>query len=199
MVRVRALALMDLGIAELWSSRPDDARRHLEEARALARRIGRPWVEIGCLGQLALAADERSVGLAREYSEKAIATAETHGLAGDPLSAIALAVFGGTFAWTGRLDEAERSLDKAEALRPEAEPATGLVLHHRRGIGSRPASGHTHPGARPRCCPPFPGLSADTEGSETCLTGELPDQAALYGVLAQLEALGLELLEVRRR
>jgi hypothetical protein len=26
----------------------------------------------------------------------------------------------------------------------------------------------------------------------------VPDQAALYGVLAQVEALGLELLEVRR-
>ena len=30
------------------------------------------------------------------------------------------------------------------------------------------------------------------------LTGTLADQAALYGVLAQTEALGLELLEVRR-
>ena len=30
------------------------------------------------------------------------------------------------------------------------------------------------------------------------LAGPLPDQAALYGVLARIEALGLELLEVRR-
>jgi hypothetical protein len=30
------------------------------------------------------------------------------------------------------------------------------------------------------------------------LTGPLPDRAALCGVLAQIEALGLELLEVRR-
>ena len=30
------------------------------------------------------------------------------------------------------------------------------------------------------------------------LTGPLADQAALYGLLAQIEALGLELLEVRR-
>jgi hypothetical protein len=30
------------------------------------------------------------------------------------------------------------------------------------------------------------------------LTGMLADQAALYGVLAEIEALGLELLEVRR-
>ena len=44
----------------------------------------------------------------------------------------------------------------------------------------------------------FPGLRAQAEGEDTVLTGTLADQAALYGVLAQTEALGLELLEVRR-
>ena len=44
----------------------------------------------------------------------------------------------------------------------------------------------------------FPGLHATMQGNETVLAGALPDQAALYGVLAQVEALGLELLEVRR-
>ncbi len=44
----------------------------------------------------------------------------------------------------------------------------------------------------------FPDLQADVSGGETVLAGVLPDQAALYGVLAQIEALGLELLEVRR-
>jgi hypothetical protein len=44
----------------------------------------------------------------------------------------------------------------------------------------------------------FPGLRARADGTETMLTGPLPDQAALHGVLAQIEALGLELLEVRR-
>jgi hypothetical protein len=44
----------------------------------------------------------------------------------------------------------------------------------------------------------FPALHADTQGEDTLLTGALADQAALHGVLAQIEALGLELLEVRR-
>jgi hypothetical protein len=44
----------------------------------------------------------------------------------------------------------------------------------------------------------FPGLDATYQDGETLLSGLLPDQAALYGVLAQIEALGLELLEVRR-
>ena len=44
----------------------------------------------------------------------------------------------------------------------------------------------------------FPDLRAQADGTETVLTGPLADQAALYGVLAQFEALGLELLELRR-
>jgi hypothetical protein len=44
----------------------------------------------------------------------------------------------------------------------------------------------------------FPHLRAQVDGTETVLTGPLADQAALYGLLAQIEALGLELLEVRR-
>ena len=43
----------------------------------------------------------------------------------------------------------------------------------------------------------FPGLQARTEGRETVLSGELADRAALHGMLAQIEALGLELLEVQ--
>ena len=44
----------------------------------------------------------------------------------------------------------------------------------------------------------FPALQAQASGADTVLTGPLPDRAALYGVLAEIEALGLELLEVRR-
>ena len=44
----------------------------------------------------------------------------------------------------------------------------------------------------------FPDLRARERGGDTVLSGVLADQAALYGVLAELEALGLELIEVRR-
>jgi hypothetical protein len=39
-------------------------------------------------------------------------------------------------------------------------------------------------------------MQAETRGKDTVLTGVLADQAALYGVLAQIEALGLELIEL---
>ena len=44
----------------------------------------------------------------------------------------------------------------------------------------------------------FPDLTAHRQGHDTLLRGQLPDQSALYGVIQQLDALGLELLEVRR-
>jgi hypothetical protein len=44
----------------------------------------------------------------------------------------------------------------------------------------------------------FPALRAEEQGQDTLLAGVLADQAALHGVLTQIEALGLELVEVRR-
>jgi hypothetical protein len=43
----------------------------------------------------------------------------------------------------------------------------------------------------------FPALASRPHGAHTVLTGLL-DQSALFGVLAQIEALGLELIEVRQ-
>ena len=44
----------------------------------------------------------------------------------------------------------------------------------------------------------FPEFDFDIEGPDTTLTGELPDSAALYGAMGRLEALGLDLIDVRR-
>ena len=44
----------------------------------------------------------------------------------------------------------------------------------------------------------FPDLRARAQDGDTVLSGVFGDRAALYGVLAQIEALGLELIEVRR-
>jgi hypothetical protein len=44
----------------------------------------------------------------------------------------------------------------------------------------------------------FPGLHGEAQGSETVLTGEVRDRSALYGIVALLDALGLELIELKR-
>ena len=41
-------------------------------------------------------------------------------------------------------------------------------------------------------------MVSELKGGETVLTGLLEDQSALFGVLTQIEALGLELLELRQ-
>jgi hypothetical protein len=50
----------------------------------------------------------------------------------------------------------------------------------------------------PKMLRAFPALTAQPRGGDTLLRGCLQDQAAVYGVIARLEALGLELLELRR-
>jgi hypothetical protein len=43
----------------------------------------------------------------------------------------------------------------------------------------------------------FPAMESGVECGETVLTGLLEDQSALFGALWQIEALGLELVELR--
>jgi hypothetical protein len=41
-------------------------------------------------------------------------------------------------------------------------------------------------------------MVAELKGDETVLTGLLEDRSALFGVVGQIEALGLDLLELRQ-
>jgi hypothetical protein len=43
----------------------------------------------------------------------------------------------------------------------------------------------------------FPAMTPHRDGANTVLTGLL-DRSALYGVLAEIDALGLDLLEIRQ-
>jgi hypothetical protein len=44
----------------------------------------------------------------------------------------------------------------------------------------------------------FPSLECEFKPNETVLTGWLEDRSAMFGVIAQVEALGLDLIEVRQ-
>lgn len=44
----------------------------------------------------------------------------------------------------------------------------------------------------------FPSMVPSVKGSETVLTGLLADRSAVFGVIGNIEALGLDLLELRQ-
>ncbi len=133
----RALVLINLGIAELWSERADDARQHLEDALSHTRRIPRPFLEVGCLAHLAIAAPltGQPLPLALQLSERALAIAEEHGWTSQSLTTGAFAMAGMALVRMGRFAEAERHLTRAEeTLRLAADPGTEVMLHHARGM-----------------------------------------------------------------
>ena len=133
----RASALMNLGVAELWSLHLDDARRDLEDAAALAGAIGRPYLQIGCLGHLALAAvlNGSPFSLGLQLSDEAVRIADAHGWGTHRILAPAVAAGAAALAWRGRFDDAERWLERVTHSQPQAEELeTEPILHHARAF-----------------------------------------------------------------
>jgi LuxR family transcriptional regulator, maltose regulon positive regulatory protein len=127
---LRAVALMNLGTAEAWSLGLPDAERHLQEGADLAREIGRPYLEVGCLAQVGFASRIRSLAAAQARCREAIALAERHGWGTEPVIAPALITLAGTLIWTGEFDEAERWLQRTrQALQTDTGPDVRQLLH----------------------------------------------------------------------
>ena len=134
---LRATALFNLGITELWAFRIANARSHLEEALALVRRAERPYLEITCIAHLGMLAafGEETIPNGVKLAEEAITSAETRGWGDDPVIAPALAMGGIELVYLGRFEEAERWLDRAErVLAPEVEGMTEVVTQHAIGL-----------------------------------------------------------------
>jgi LuxR family maltose regulon positive regulatory protein len=132
---LRALTLINLGIAELWTAGFDEADRHLRQGVALARRIGRPYLQVNGLAYWAQLVVWRSFPLSEERSRQAIDLAAAHGWTDEPVAGVAHLALGMAMISQGRLEEAERSLEVAErTLRVELEPATGMRLRYARGV-----------------------------------------------------------------
>ena len=133
---LRAVALMNLGIAEAWSPGGlADAERHLREGAALAREIGRPYVEVGCLAQLGFASKIRPFATTQRRCREAITLAERYGWGAESVIAPALITLTGTLIWTGEFDEGERwHLRALQARQADTGPDIGLLLHHTTGM-----------------------------------------------------------------
>jgi LuxR family maltose regulon positive regulatory protein len=132
---LRALALVTLGNAEYWAARFKEARRYLDQGVALARRIGRPYLEFTGLVYAALIEFYGSASLAIEHGKQAAELAEQHGWADEPGAGFANLIVGAVLVWRGRLEEAEPWIQRAERTirAAEAEPAVGLAINHVRG------------------------------------------------------------------
>jgi LuxR family transcriptional regulator, maltose regulon positive regulatory protein len=128
---LRALALMNLGTAEAWAPTGlADAERHLQQGAALAREIGRPYLEVGCLAQLGFASRIHSFATTQRRCREAIALAERYGWADEWVIAPALITMAATLVWTGEFDQGERWLQRArQAWQADSGPDIGLLLH----------------------------------------------------------------------
>ena len=131
---LRALALVNLGSAEVWTTGFEEAQRHLEQGIALARRIGRPYLEFTGLAYLAAVEIYRSFARAAERSRQAIELARRHGWTDEPAVGTAYWALGAVLTWQGRPEEAEAWIQRAErAVTADAEPAARLAVHYSRG------------------------------------------------------------------
>ncbi len=127
---LRAVALMNLGTVEAWSLALPDAERHLQEGAALAREIGRPYLEVGCLSELGFAAKIYPFATTQRRCREAIALAERHGWGTEPVIAPALLTLAASMIYTGDFDEGERWLQRtARALEADAGPGIRLLAH----------------------------------------------------------------------
>jgi LuxR family transcriptional regulator, maltose regulon positive regulatory protein len=134
---LRALALISLGSTEVWTTRLEEAERHLDQGVALARRIGRPYLEFSGLAYGATIEIHRSsLVRAAERSRQAVELADQHGWAEESAVGAASGMLAAVLAWQGRAAEAEPWVQRAErTIRAEADSGTAsMVVHHARGV-----------------------------------------------------------------
>jgi LuxR family maltose regulon positive regulatory protein len=127
---LRAVALMNLGTVEAWSLALPEAERHLQEGAALARRIGRPYLEVSCLAELGFAAKIHPFAITQRRCREAIAAAERHGWGTEPVITPALLTLAASMIYTGDFDEGEQWLQRAaQALQADTGPGIRLLAH----------------------------------------------------------------------
>ncbi len=132
---LRAVALMNLGTVEAWSLGNQDSQRHLQEGADLARKIGRPYLEVACLAELAFASKIEPFATTRRRCREAIALAERYGWGAEPVISPALVNLAGALIWTGEFDEGDRFLRRtARALGTDTGPPIRLLLHLATGM-----------------------------------------------------------------
>ena len=194
---LRAVALMNLGTVEAWSLGLPDAERHLREGAVLAREIGRPYLEVGCLAQLGFASIFHGAARPKIHAfattqrrcREAVALAERYGWGAEPVIAPALMTLAGTMVFLGEFDEGERWLQRTErALQTDTGPDIRLLLHQTAGML------HASRGRRHEALEEFGAaehLASQLEGSQALasqVTGWLLATQARLGMTGEARA-----------
>jgi len=125
-----AVALMNLGIVEMWSGRLADADEHLREGAELSQKIRQPYLEVTCLSNMGFTSKIRSFASAREHSERAVELADRYGWENESIIAPALLTLAGTHVWAGDFAAGESWLRRtAKVVSPGANPPVELLFH----------------------------------------------------------------------
>jgi LuxR family maltose regulon positive regulatory protein len=190
---LRAVALMNLGTAEAWTlglADAPDAERHLREGAALARQIGRPYLEVGCQAQLGFASLVlHSFATTQRRCREAIALAERYGWGAEPVIAPALVMLAATLIWTGDFDAGDRWLRRTrQAVATDTGPDIMLLLHQTAGLLDA-ARGRHHEALEAFVAAEDLGAQlADSQGLASRATRWLPATQARLGMTGQARA-----------
>ncbi|HTA38743.1 MAG TPA: LuxR C-terminal-related transcriptional regulator, partial [Candidatus Acidoferrales bacterium] len=130
-----AVALMNLGIVEMWSGRLPDADEHLREGAELAKHIGQPYIEVTCLANMGFTSKIRSFADALEQSQRAVKLADSYGWENEGAIAPALLTLAGTNFWAGNFAAGEIWLQRStKVIEPDTNPPVELLFHLVKGM-----------------------------------------------------------------
>lgn len=126
----RAIALKHLGATEMFCGRNAAAEGHLLDGLEITRQINRPFLEVGCLGYLALARQEEAPDDARRLAERAVSISTSKHWSEQPVVGPALLALARLAAAGARFSSADAWLAAARScINDGADPMTGVLLH----------------------------------------------------------------------
>ena len=186
---LRAVALLNLGTVEAYLGLAD-AERHLREGAVLARRIGRPYLEVRCLAQLGFASEILPLATIQRRCREAIELAERHGWGAEPWIAPALIALAGTMVWTGEFAEGERCLQRtARALQADTGADIRLLVHLASGMLQAGRGRHHEALEEFGAAEDLGSQLADSHALASRVTGWLLATQARLGLLGEARAL----------
>jgi len=131
-----AVALLNIGIAELWAGGRHASDVTLRRSLQIARRRGHEYIELQALAALSgVAVMDGRLGDSERLATQAIDLADRRGWSRSPAVATALFAYAGVQYERDRLDDVVRLLDRAElAMQDTREPVLLLTLQYLRGL-----------------------------------------------------------------